>query len=194
MNITKSVFKTTVASARNILVDDMAQIAFVGRSNVGKSSLINMLVANGKLAKTSSTPGRTRLINYFLINDSFYFVDLPGYGYAKASKSMVYEWQGLIEPYLLNNTALKCVCVLVDSRHEPTEQDKQMVNFLSYYNIPFIIIATKCDKHTKSGLKPALLKIANSMSVGVGNVFGASSQTRYGKEQILSKLDDMLAV
>lgn len=192
MKITKSSFVTSVANARNVLVDEKAQIAFVGRSNVGKSSLINMLVGNGKLAKTSSTPGRTRLINYFLINDNFYFVDLPGYGYAQASKSMVYEWQGLIEPYLIHNDALKCVCVLVDSRHEPTDQDKQMVNFLSYYNIPFIIIATKCDKHTKSGLKPALLKIANAMSVGVGNVYGASSQTRYGKDEILNKFDDLL--
>ncbi len=194
MKITKSAFKTSVASAKNILIDDKAQIAFVGRSNVGKSSLINMLVGNSKLAKTSSTPGRTRLINYFLINDKFYFVDLPGYGYAKASKNMVYEWQSLIEPYLIHNDSLKCVCVLVDSRHEPSDQDKQMVNFLSYYNIPFIIIATKCDKHTKSALKPALLKVANSMMVGVGNVYGVSAQTRYGKDEILAKLDDMLGV
>lgn len=194
MKITKSSFVTSVGSSKNVIKDDKLQIAFVGRSNVGKSSLINMLVNNSKLAKTSSTPGRTRLINYFLINDNFYFVDLPGYGYAKASKNMVYEWQSLIEPYLIENDALKCVCVLVDSRHDPTEQDKQMVNFLSYYNIPFVIIATKCDKHTKSGLKPALIKIANAMSVGVGNVYGVSSQTRLGKDALLAKLDDLLNV
>ena len=194
MKITSSRFLRSVADASHLIHDSKKQIAFVGRSNVGKSSLINMLVNNGKLAKTSSTPGRTRLVNYFVINEEFYFVDLPGYGYAKASKSMVYDWQGLIEPYLTSNLELKCVCVLVDSRHEPTAQDKQMIDFLSYHNIPFIIIATKCDKHPKSKLKPALQKIANSLCVGSGNVYGVSSETRYGKDAILDKLENMLEI
>ena len=99
MKINKSKFVTSVANKSNILIDDKYQIAFVGRSNVGKSSLLNMLCNNSKLAKTSSTPGRTRLVNYFLINDSFYFVDLPGYGFAKASKQEVYSWQSLISLY-----------------------------------------------------------------------------------------------
>ena len=194
MKITSSRFLRSVSDAAHLIHDHKKQIAFVGRSNVGKSSLINMLVNNGKLAKTSSTPGRTRLVNYFVINEDFYFVDLPGYGYAKASKSMVYDWQGLIEPYLTGNLNLKCVCVLVDSRHEPTAQDKQMIDFLSYYNIPFIIIATKCDKHPKSKLKPALLKVANVLGVGTSNVYGVSSETRYGKEAVLDKIEFMLSV
>ena len=194
MKITNSRFLRSVSDAAHVIYDDKKQIAFVGRSNVGKSSLINMLVNNGKLAKTSSTPGRTRLVNYFVINEDFYFVDLPGYGYAKASKSMVYDWQGLIEPYLTGSHNLKCVCVLVDSRHEPTAQDRQMIDFLSYYNIPFIIIATKCDKHVKSKLKPALLKVANALGVGPSNVFGVSSETRYGKEAVLDKIEVMLNV
>ncbi len=192
MKITKSSFYISVANADKVVKDEKNQIAFVGRSNVGKSSLINMLVNNSKLCKTSSTPGRTRLVNYFLINDTFYLVDLPGYGFAQASKTDVYGWQKLIEPYLLNNDKLKVVCALVDVRHDPTEKDKQMINYLHYYQIPFIIVATKCDKLPKSKVKPALNKIANALNVGAQNVYGVSSETKYGKEELLSKLDQFL--
>ena len=192
MKITKSRFITSVANANKVLIDEKKQIAFVGRSNVGKSSLINMLVNNSKLCKTSQTPGRTRLINYFLINDAFYFVDLPGYGFAQASKKDVFGWQGLIEPYLKNNAMLKCVCVLVDVRHNPTEQDKQMINYLFYYQIPFIIVATKCDKLSKTKVKPALNKIAGELKVGVKNIYGISSQTSFGKDELLNKLEQFL--
>ena len=192
MKITKSSFVTSVANANKVVVDEKKQVAFVGRSNVGKSSLINMLVNNSKLCKTSQTPGRTRLINYFLINDAFYFVDLPGYGFAQASKKDVFGWQGLIEPYLKNNAMLKCVCVLVDVRHNPTEQDKQMINYLFYYQIPFIIVATKCDKLSKTKVKPALNKIAGELKVGVQNVYGISSQTNFGKDELLNKLEQFL--
>lgn len=192
MKITKSSFVTSVANANKVVVDEKKQVAFVGRSNVGKSSLINMLVNNSKLCKTSQTPGRTRLINYFLINDAFYFVDLPGYGFAQASKKDVFGWQGLIEPYLKNNAMLKCVCVLVDVRHNPTEQDKQMINYLFYYQIPFIIVATKCDKLSKTKVKPALNKIAGELKVGVHNVYGISSQTSFGKDELLNKLEQFL--
>ena len=193
MEIKSAKFQTSVADSKNILADGMPEIAFVGRSNVGKSSLINMLTKNGKLCKTSSTPGRTRLINYFLINNEFYFVDLPGYGYAKASKSEVSNWQGMIEPYLIDNPQLKCVCMLVDSRFEPTEQDKQMMTFLNYYQIPFIIIATKCDKFGKSQIKPQMLKIANALGVGKDNVFASSSEKQIGRLEILQKLDQFLS-
>ena len=192
MKITKSRYITSVANANKVVVDEKKQIAFVGRSNVGKSSLINMLVNNSKLCKTSQTPGRTRLINYFLINDAFYFVDLPGYGFAQASKKDVFGWQGLIEPYLKNNAMLKCVCVLVDVRHNPTEQDKQMINYLFYYQIPFIIVATKCDKLSKTKVKPALNKIAGELKVGVKNIYGISSQTSFGKDELLNKLEQFL--
>lgn len=194
MKITKSVFKTSVASPSKILIDEKDQIAFVGRSNVGKSSLINMLVNNSKLCKTSSTPGRTRLINYFTINDDFYFVDLPGYGYAQASHKDVASWQQLIEPYLINNPKLKCVVALVDVRHDPTAQDAQMINYLHYYQIPFVIVATKCDKLSKSKVKPALTKMANILKVGVQNVYGVSSETQYGKQELLNKLDQFRLV
>ena len=184
-----------IKSATNVNLnglEDYSQIAFVGRSNVGKSSLINMLVGNSKLSKTSSTPGRTRLINYFLINSDLYFVDLPGYGYAKASKTEVDGWQSMIEPYLVENDNLKCVCMLVDSRIEPTAQDKQMLKFLNYYRIPFIIIATKCDKFGKSQVKPRMQKIANFLGVGKDNVLPSSSEIRLGRTEILNKLDQFL--
>ncbi len=193
MNITKSSFVTSVANSNKILIDDKFQIAFVGRSNVGKSSLLNMLTGNSKLAKTSATPGRTRLINYFLINDSFYFVDLPGYGFAKASKTMVNDWQSLLEPYLINNKMLKCVCVLLDIRHEPSEMDKQMISFLRYYGIPYIIVATKADKFGKSKIKPMASKLANFLQMANGNVF-PTSQNGYGKAELLNKLEQFLIV
>ena len=192
MEIKSAKFETSVASSRDILKNGRSEIAFVGRSNVGKSSLINMLTKNSKLCRTSSTPGRTRLINYFLINDDFYLVDLPGYGYAKASKSEVDGWQSMIEPYLIDNPQLKCVCMLVDSRYEPTAQDKQMLKFLNYYQIPFIIIATKCDKFGKSQIKPQMQKIANYLGVGKDNVFASSGDKMIGRYEILNKLDQFL--
>ncbi len=192
MKITKATFFTSVANANNLINDGVSQIAFVGRSNVGKSSLINLLTNNSKLCKTSSTPGRTRLVNYFKINGQFYFVDLPGYGYAKASGQEIIGWQSLIEPYLINNPNLKLVCALVDSRIEPTENDKIMINFLNYYRIPFVVVATKCDKFAKSKIKPALNKLANSLKLGVKNVYGISSSNGYGKEELLSYFEQML--
>lgn len=195
MDIRNAKFVTSATDCKKMMDISIPQIAFVGRSNVGKSSLINMLVKQNKLCKTSSTPGRTRLINYFSINnDSLYFVDLPGYGYAKASKVEVEGWQSMIEPYLVENENLKCVCMLVDSRIEPTAQDKQMLKFLSYYQIPFIIIATKCDKFGKSQVKPQMVKIANYLGVGKDNVFPSSGDTGYGRLEILRKFDQFLNV
>lgn len=192
MDIKSAKFVTSATSINSDYVENKNAIAFVGRSNVGKSSLINMLVGNSKLCKTSSTPGRTRLINYFLINDNVYFVDLPGYGFAKASKVEVDSWQSMIEPFLVENENLKCVCMLVDSRIAPTVQDKQMMKFLNYYRIPFVIIATKCDKFGKSQIKPQMQKIANALGVGKDNVFASSSETKFGRLEILNKFDQFL--
>ena len=192
MKITSARFVTSVANSNLIINDNLPQIAFVGRSNVGKSSLINMLVNQKKLAKTSSLAGRTRLINYFNINEQFYFVDLPGYGYAKASATEIDGWQSLIEPYLIDNEKLKCVCMLVDVRHEPSAQDKQMFKFLNYYNIPTLIIATKSDKLSKVQLSKAKLVVANGLGVGTANVVCVSSENAFGKDEVLSRLEKML--
>lgn len=192
MDIKSAKFITSATDCRKMMDSGIPEIAFVGRSNVGKSTLINMLTKQKKLCKTGQTPGRTRLINYFLINDNVHFVDLPGYGFAKASKKEVDGWQSMIEPYLVENEALKCVCMLVDSRIEPTAQDKQMLKFLNYYQIPFIIIATKCDKFGKSQIKPQAQKIANYLGVGKDNVFPSSGDTGYGRLEILNKLDQFI--
>ena len=194
MRITSSKFVTSVASKKNFIADGIPQVAFVGRSNVGKSSLLNMLTNRNKLAKTSSTPGRTRLVNYFLMNDSFYFVDLPGYGYAQASKTMVENWQALLAPYLTNNQNLKCVCVLVDSRHKPSELDEIMITYLSHYAIPFVIVATKTDKLVKSQVKLQMQMLASELKVGISNIVPTSSESRVGQEELLNKIESLLAV
>lgn len=189
MEIKNANFYISVADSRKLVEDDKKQIAFVGRSNVGKSSLLNALVRQKKLAKTSQTPGRTRLINYFLINNEFYFVDLPGYGFAKGNKQEVSSWQDLIEPYLVNNSNLKCVCMLVDSRLNPMDSDKQMQVVLDYYKIPYIVIATKADKLTKSESGKVKSTIANALRLGTDNIIVSSSKTNAGRKEILDKLE-----
>jgi GTP-binding protein len=188
----KAKFKCSSEKISQVPKDDLKDIAFIGRSNVGKSSLVNMLTGVKNLAKVSGTPGKTKLINHFLINDSWYLVDLPGYGYAKASKTEAAGWQSLIEPFLQSDETLKCVCVLVDSRIEPTALDKQMIKYLYYYQIPFIIVATKTDKIAKSKVKPTLNKIANSLGVGVADIYGTSSDTGFGRVELLNKLEQFL--
>lgn len=193
MKITSSKFIISVGktSIENPQLS-LQQIAFVGRSNVGKSSLINALCNHSKLCKTSNTPGRTRLINYFLINDKFYFVDLPGYGFAQASKAEVSSWQSLIDPYLTNNPNLKCICVLVDIRHKPSVQDKQMIDYLVFHGLPFIVIATKSDKLGKSQIKPQLQVIASELKMAIANIYAISNETKQGRDEILHKLDQFL--
>lgn len=192
LNITAAEFVKSAAESRQCLDDDRLQFAFVGRSNVGKSSLINYLTNRKGLAKASSTPGRTRLINYFLINKSFYFVDLPGYGFSKASKEQTFGWDKMIEPYLTNTDKLKMVFVLVDSRLEANPKDKQMIDFLVYYNVPFTVIATKCDKFAKSKLKPTIAKLANGLGLAIGNVIPASTLSNIGKAEILDRINLVL--
>ena len=148
MIIKEAEYLTSVVDKKNIIQEGV-EFAFVGRSNVGKSSLINSITGKNKLCKTSSTPGRTRMINYFKINNSFRFVDLPGYGYAKAGKENKLIWANIMEDYLTNTNCLKRVFMLVDSRIEPTELDVKMIKFLFYYGIPTTLIATKVDKIPK---------------------------------------------
>ncbi len=192
MKIINSKFIKSVANGEQIISDNLPMIAFVGRSNVGKSSLLNFLANNKNLARTSSTPGRTRLINYFMINNNMYFVDLPGYGFAKGSKIESNKWDDLMDPFFTNTRSLKLVCLLSDIRIEPTELDKSMVTYLTYYQIPFVIVATKCDKVPKTKLKLQLQMLANGYGVGIANIFAASSNNKFGKEQLLSYFDKMI--
>ena len=194
MNITSAKYLTSVVDEKNILNDDMVEFAFVGRSNVGKSSLINALTGVKNLAKTSSTPGLTKMINYFVINNSFKFVDLPGYGYAKTGQKHIANWAGLMEKYLLNSTLLKTVFVLIDCRHEPSELDKMMIEFLNHYQIPYIIIMTKVDKIAKSKISQYADKIARSLKTRKELILPFSSVNNFGKDRVLDYIENVIKV
>ena len=167
------------------------EIAMVGKSNVGKSSIINALCRNSKLARTSSAPGKTRLVNFFAINGGeFYLVDLPGYGFAKAPKQEQEKWGELMESYL-HSGRVTHLLLLLDSRHEPTAADKQMVGWMQYYNIPYTIIATKCDKIAKS----KRLQAAQAVARAVGSMTPAipvSAQEKLGLEQVLLRIEHII--
>ena len=159
-----------------------------------KRQFINFLTGNGKLARTSGDPGRTRLLNFFGINGrEVVFVDLPGYGFAKVAKTEKAKWGAMIEGYLTGSANLKNVFVLLDVRHEPTADDKMLLNFLYHYNIPFTVIATKCDKLSRAQLTKRRAEIASSVGVGTGNVYMISALKKTGKEEILARLDALLA-
>ena len=192
MIIKSAEFVTSVASQQKLQDFGLPEFAFVGRSNVGKSSLINALTNRKKLAKASSTPGRTRLINFFRINNAFMFVDLPGYGYALASKAEQSQWPGLIGTYLEYSTSLRRVFVLVDIRHEPSEKDKQMLEYLYYYNQPFSVIATKADKIARGQIDKHLTIIANTWGIGKDNIIPASAETGYGLDKIRDLIENLV--
>ncbi len=171
---------------------DNDEICVVGRSNVGKSSFINAICGNGKLAKTSSLPGRTRLINVFSINGGqFHLVDLPGYGFAKASKADKETWDELMGHYFESADRLKQVIVLVDIRNTSIK-DKQMLEYLYYYQIPFTVVATKCDKVSKSALKIELNKVASYLGLGKDNIIAFSSVRKLGIDEVLHRFDEIL--
>lgn len=185
-----------VSSYSQCIVGDLPQIAVAGKSNVGKSSFINYLTGDGKLARTSKQPGRTRLINYFIVNedkqDEFLLIDLPGYGFARVSDAEKLKWADLLEKYLANEKQLKQVLFLVDIRHEPTADDKMMYNYLFHNNVPFTIVATKADKISKSQVGIRLAAIASTFKVGKSNVLAVSSEKKTGKEAVLEKLEQVL--
>ena len=192
MIIKSAIYKTSVVEADKLLNDGLPEFAFVGRSNVGKSSLINMLCGKSSLAKASATPGKTKMINYFDINSSFRFVDLPGYGYAKVGKSHLDVWSSLMGEYLTNSKSLLTVFVLLDIRHKPTEQDKQMIDFLVFNGLPFMVIATKADKIAKSKLNSFLQPIAKFLNIREELIIVSSSSTGLGRDKILGYIDSKL--
>ncbi len=196
MRIKSAEFVTTVATVSKIEDTNIPEFAFVGRSNAGKSSLINGLTNRKKLAHTSATPGKTKHINYFNIKndftDDFYIVDLPGYGFHKASKAEQKLWQELIEAYLSISLSLKCVFVLMDIRHKPNNLDKQMLTFLRYYNVPAVVVATKADKLSKAQQKNYSTKIANELGFGIKDVLITSSTKKQGMEAVLQKMEQFL--
>lgn len=170
---------------------DKPEYAFIGRSNVGKSSLINMLTNNKKLAKTSGTPGKTQLINHFLINEKWYLVDLPGYGYAKVSKKARRQFSSLITGYITNRKNLVNLFVLVDSRHEPMKIDLEFMEFLGRKGIPFSIVLTKMDKISSSKLSKNLMKYQKKMLTtwqSLPQFYKTSATSKVGGEELLNKI------
>ncbi len=192
MQIQSAEFKCSNTRTEKLPPPVLPEYAFIGRSNVGKSSLINALTAKKGLAKTSQTPGKTQLINHFLINENWYIVDLPGYGYARVSQKTREEWERFIRYYLRNRENLQCVFVLIDSRIEPQKTDLDFCFWLGENGIPFVLAFTKADKQSKikttqavDAFKKALLKYFEE----IPPLFITSSETREGREEILDFID-----
>lgn len=189
MEIKQSEFITSAVTKVQYPMDDKAEIAFVGRSNVGKSSIINSITNRKSLAKVSGTPGKTRLINFFLINNSFYLVDLPGYGYAKVSKSEKENWGKIIETYLLNRPQLKKVVLLVDSRHKPTNDDILMYKWIRHYGHETVIVATKKDKLTKNEVIKSEKLIKETFELNNNeSIMFFSSLNKEGREELIDTI------
>lgn len=191
MVIRQAVFLTSAADRKGFLRTDKPMIAVCGRSNVGKSSFINMLANQNKLARTSAEPGRTRLVNYFDFGE-FVLADLPGYGFARVSKAEKEKWAKLLDDFFAHSE-IAHVFSLVDIRHDPTEDDRLMINYLYGTRMPFTILATKADKLAKTRVKDAVRRIAAALRTGEKNVIALSNATRRGKEEILTELDAILA-
>ena len=192
MEIKNAEFVTSM-SAYKTPSPALPQIAVAGKSNVGKSSLINCLCRRKALARTSATPGKTRLINLFLLNNEFHLVDLPGYGFAKVDKMEKQRWGRMMEDYFRDADELRLTLHLVDIRHEPTQDDLQMNAFLRASGLPFLVIATKADKVSRGARMKYLAPICRSLQVQPWQVLCASSETGEGREQILSALETALA-
>ena len=174
--------------------DGKPEYAFIGRSNVGKSSLINMLTNQRKLAMTSATPGKTLLINHFLINNEWYLVDLPGYGYAKRSKSQTEQLEHIISSYVLDRQQLTLLFVLIDSRHAPQKIDLEFIQWLGENGVPFSIIFTKADKLTKTALASNIAAYKNRLLEEweeLPEIFITSSETAYGREEVLGYINQV---
>jgi GTP-binding protein len=187
VKITSAEFVKSAFERRHWVTDGLPEIAFLGRSNVGKSSLINSLLERKGLARTSNTPGRTQSINFFLINGDFYFVDLPGYGYAKVSKSMRSDWGKMAEEYLSDRDRLVLCVQLIDSRHPPTTLDKQLNEWLMFNKKKHIIAATKADKLSSNNLRKSLALIEKELPES--RIITYSSETGKGREALWDEIN-----
>ncbi|MBQ3253300.1 MAG: YihA family ribosome biogenesis GTP-binding protein [Acholeplasmatales bacterium] len=193
MEIKHAEFITSAVNKAGLPEHDGVEVMFCGRSNVGKSSFINMLTNRKSLARTSSNPGKTQTLNFFLINNEFYFVDVPGYGYARVSKSIKATFGKMIEEYVTSRENLKMVFLLVDFRHKPSEDDVLMYNFLKYYNHPVTIIATKSDKIKNSERAKCKKLILDTLNLQDGDkLIITSSEKREGLGLVLTTLDEVL--
>ena len=193
MIIKKAELETVAVKKNQYPADDIAEIAFAGRSNVGKSSLLNLLTNRKNLARVSGNPGKTRTINFYRINDSFRIVDLPGYGYAKVSKSVSENWGEMMEEYLRGRKCLKKVVQLVDIRHAPSAQDVQMYEYLRYYGFDGLVASTKADKVSKNERQKCLCVIRQTLGLGENDiVIPVSSLKREGHDRLLDEIGKVL--
>ena len=190
----KSVNLETVCGINSKLPENtMSEIAFSGKSNVGKSSLINSLMNRRSYARTSSQPGKTQTINFYNINEELYFVDLPGYGYAKVSESIKEQWGKMIEGYLHSSKMLKLVFLLVDIRHAPTQNDKMMYDWIIHYGFQPVVIATKLDKIKRSQLNKNIKVIRKDLGMEEDmKIIPFSSKTKQGREEVWECIQDMI--
>ena len=184
-------FITSAARADQFITPNKPMIAVCGKSNVGKSSFINMLANRKKLAKTSSEPGRTRLVNYFDFGE-FILADLPGYGFARVSKGEKEKWAKTLNAFFSDKEKISHVFMLADSRHDPTEDDVQMLEFLNFHILPFTVVLTKADKLSKMKIKEHIRAIAADLYLGESNLIATSSETGYGKNDVLAKIKSVI--
>ncbi|MBQ7454831.1 MAG: YihA family ribosome biogenesis GTP-binding protein [Clostridia bacterium] len=193
MEIKRAAFVTSMAAYGRFAGIGLPQIAVAGKSNVGKSSLINALCRNGKLAKTSATPGKTRMLNVFEINggtgDAFHLVDLPGYGFAKVDKAEKLRWGEMMQGYFENAAELKLVLQLVDIRHDPTQDDIDMVAFLRSTGAPFQVVATKADKVARGSRMKYTAPICRALQVQPWELIAFSSETGEGRDALLRAIE-----
>ncbi|GGB28062.1 YihA family ribosome biogenesis GTP-binding protein [Virgibacillus dakarensis] len=193
MKVTNAEIVISAVSKKQYPNDRLPEIALAGRSNVGKSSFINKLINRKNLARTSSKPGKTQTLNFYKINNAFYFVDVPGYGYAKVSKKEREKWGGMMEEYLQYRDTLKAVLLITDLRHEPTRDDVQMYEFLKYFELPVIVIATKLDKIPKSKRANHLKRTIQTLHIESNDlVLPFSAETGEGKEEAWGVLQSFL--
>ncbi len=190
MKITSAEFVKSAFEMAHWTTDGRPEISFLGRSNVGKSSLLNSLLNRKGLARTSNTPGRTQSINFFLVNEKFYFTDLPGYGYAKVSKSMRADWGTMAEQYLSDRKELALSIQLVDSRHSPTELDLQLNEWLSMHEKPRLIVATKADKLSNNELSKSIAKIEKTLDGA--RIIAFSAKTGRGRDAVWSAIEESI--
>ncbi|MBC7901243.1 MAG: YihA family ribosome biogenesis GTP-binding protein [Saprospiraceae bacterium] len=188
MKVTSAEFVKSAFERGHWTADGLPEVAFLGRSNVGKSSLLNSLLQRKALARTSNTPGRTQSINYFLVNEKVYFVDLPGYGYAKVSKSMRADWGTMAEEYLSERQELALCIQLIDSRHKPTTLDLQLHEWLLFNNKNHIVVATKSDKLSRNELQKQLRVIEKALPES--KILSYSASTGKGREALWSEIED----
>ncbi|MCC8060983.1 MAG: ribosome biogenesis GTP-binding protein YihA/YsxC [Clostridiales bacterium] len=193
MIIKKAELETVCGVTSRLPVNELPEFAFAGKSNVGKSSLINALMNRKSLARTSSAPGKTQTVNFYNINDAFYYVDLPGYGYAAVSQQTKVDWGKLVERYLKNSPMLRCVFLLVDIRHAPSANDQQMYGWIRDSGFSPVVIATKLDKLKRSQVKRQVTLVRDGLGLEPEDrLFPFSAETKAGREEIWQYMEEEL--